>query len=105
MLGINTVSCNVSKCSLLWYSEAFYKLMQSVTHCNLSHIVKSKMWANKINGYASAPNRNEVASRLVLCARNCISLACKKLHYITVLIIYMTKLLQSDWLRGVQLFH
>ena len=24
---------------------------------------------------------------------------------INVFIIYMTKLLQSDWLRGVQLFH
>jgi hypothetical protein len=23
----------------------------------------------------------------------------------SILIIYMTKLLQSDWLRGVQLFH
>ena len=29
-----------------------------------------------------------------------LSLSC-----IILLIIYMTKLLQSDWLRGVQLFH
>ena len=31
----------------------------------------------------------------------------KTFHIATInwLIIYMTKLLQSDWLRGVQLFH
>ena len=26
-------------------------------------------------------------------------------YALSVFIIYMTKLLQSDWLRGVQLFH
>jgi hypothetical protein len=29
----------------------------------------------------------------------------QKASLISFLIIYMTKLLQSDWLRGVQLFH
>jgi hypothetical protein len=27
------------------------------------------------------------------------------IHAVSSFIIYMTKLLQSDWLRGVQLFH
>ena len=30
---------------------------------------------------------------------------CFRMHFVFSLIIYMTKLLQSDWLRGVQLFH
>jgi hypothetical protein len=107
--------------------EAWLKLFDMYHACSLycksSHIIKLcvdelrlvtlkycivKLYTLNCCIYLKRNHKKFINSYSLLAAfplikNNC--LAPKRSGRVTTFIIYMTKLLQSDWLRGVQLFH